>query len=493
MQRRDPASIGPLGPGMRPSIEPALVAVVLAALTGRLVAALVWAPPLSGDAADYVRLAQGLISGAGFVGPDGLPTSWRPPLYPAFIAPVLATEAWWGWATALSGVRVVQALLSTGTVVLIYRIASDVGGARVGLWAAAIQAASVAHIAAVSRVLSETLFTTLVVAAVACLVAGTRGGSTRRLARSLTLFAVAGGLLGLAALTRSVAMLVPGFFVLSLFFAAESLGISRRGAVARGAALSAAFALVLAPWTVRNFHVHGAFVPVATQGGATLYAGNHPSGGRILGVMGDDERTRNAESMSEVEASAYLARATVEDLKRDPGEALRLVALKVLYLLTPEDWELLPGSGRFNSSYAFTVVWLLALPIGMVRPFGRQGASARSALSPGPSEPSDPRGRSSAVGAPASAGWRLWPAWALFGAWVAVAVVFYGSPRLRFPVEPMFSIGAAFGIAGVVRGRGARTAGGAIAASAGAALLMLVTWDPVGVAVKSVLGAVGVW
>lgn len=471
-----------------------LLAVLLAALAARVASALLWAPPATGDAADYLRLAEGLISGAGFVGPDGLPTSWRPPLYPAWIATVLATEAWWGPTAALAAVRVLQALLSACTVLWTHWIASEVGGPRVGLWAGALQAMNVAHIAAVSRVLSETLFTTLVVASVACLVAGTRPGATDRNGRSLVPFAAAGALLGLAALTRSAALLLPGVLVPTLLLAARPLGVSRKVAILGAAALCAAFLLVLAPWTARNLHVHGAFVPVATQGGATLYAGNHPADGRVLGVMADDERARRAEAMTEVDASAYLVRGTLTDWTKDPREALRLVVLKILYLLTPEDWELLPGSGRFNASYAFTALLLLSLPVCLlprseVLRERREGRKQRPSSGDGP----EAQPRRGWGGEPESAGWRLWPAWAFGATWLVVAVVFYGSPRLRFPVEPMLSIGAAFAMAGWVRKKGMRTAGTVAAAVAGATVVALVFWDPVGTVIKSALVAVGVW
>ena len=440
-------------------------------LSVRLVVAVVWAPPMSGDAADYLRLAKALGAGEGFVGMDGSPTSWRPPLYPALLATLLATDAWWGEATALVTVRMVQAILATGTVWFTYQIGAKAGGRRIGLWAAAFQALNVAHIAAVSRLLSETLFTFLVTGAVALLV--NRGRAPRReRAFGLAAFAGAGAMLGLAALTRSAALALPVLLLPAWLLAASRMGLPRPEALLRGAALCISFALVLAPWTARNARVHGSFVPVATQGGGTLYAGNHPAGGRILGNMAEDDRTRRASAMSEVDGSAYLASMTMEDWKENPGEALRLLPLKALYFWTPEDWELLPGSGRFNGSYAFMLFWLLALP-------------ASAILGPRRDRPR--------VEGSDSAAWRMWPVWALCGAWVAIAAVFYGSPRFRFPVEPILAIGAAFGLTAVLRGFGPERAASLAAVAAGGVGATVVMWNPVGTVIKSALAAVGVW
>src|SRR2546428_13912428 len=63
-----------------------LLLVILLAAALRFLVVLVWSPDLSGDALDYDRLARSLAEGRGYVNAMGQPTSWRPPLYPAFVA-----------------------------------------------------------------------------------------------------------------------------------------------------------------------------------------------------------------------------------------------------------------------------------------------------------------------------------------------------------------------------------------------------------------------
>ena len=63
----------------------AAIALGLAALAVRLPPALA-APAPTSDAADYLRLAEGLRQGRGLVSIAGQPTAFRPPLYPLLLA-----------------------------------------------------------------------------------------------------------------------------------------------------------------------------------------------------------------------------------------------------------------------------------------------------------------------------------------------------------------------------------------------------------------------
>jgi len=64
---------------------PALLGLALAI---RLLLLVVWTPPIVADSADYDRLARSLAEGRGYTNTRGEPTSWRPPLYPAFVAAI---------------------------------------------------------------------------------------------------------------------------------------------------------------------------------------------------------------------------------------------------------------------------------------------------------------------------------------------------------------------------------------------------------------------
>ena len=68
---------------MRPAGRAA--GLFLLALAWRLFFAFPTATP-EADAADYLRLAQGLRAGSGYVDAAGHPTAFRPPLYPLMLS-----------------------------------------------------------------------------------------------------------------------------------------------------------------------------------------------------------------------------------------------------------------------------------------------------------------------------------------------------------------------------------------------------------------------
>ncbi len=428
--------------------------VLAGALALRLGAAL-WAPPLQGDAADYDRLARALVEGRGYVAPSGRPTSWRPPLYPALLAGVYRVAG-----ERPGAVRVVQAVVGTATVAAVFALGTLLGGEGVGVVAAGLVAVDPAQVFAGSHLLSETLFTALLLAGVlAAARAAARWGTGRG---GVPWGALAGALLALASLTRAVALLLPFVLLAGAALlgapgdapgdgegpdAAGRLrsmrrGRGRPGLLAAGAALLC-FALVLAPWAARNARVNGKLVPVATQGGVTFYAGNHPVNGWIFGLIPSDSITRRTEGMSETQASDYLFGVTLRDLARDPARTLRLEALKVLFFWVPVDWEVLPWYGSLEPIYLLTLLWAGVLVALVVR--GRVGTALL----------------------------RWWPAWLPLLYMFAMALVFYGSPRFRLPVDPLLAVLAGGGVVAVARRAGRRTALRALALSAAAVALLV--------------------
>jgi 4-amino-4-deoxy-L-arabinose transferase-like glycosyltransferase len=82
----------------------------------------------------------------------------------------------------------------------------------------------------------------------------------------------AGIALGLAALTRSVVWLAPPFLAIFLLFAWRD-GWAKR--LTAAAAVVAAFAVTIAPWTVRNTLLQETFIAIDTMGGRNFMMGNY--------------------------------------------------------------------------------------------------------------------------------------------------------------------------------------------------------------------------
>jgi len=214
------------------------------------------------DEKEYVQLATSLEAGRGFAFADGRLTSIRPPLYPAAIAALWEVSG----RPTLQVVRGAQIVLSLGSVVLLFLLAQRLFGSSAASLAAAGWCFYPSFLYAGVLLLTEVQFTFFVLAA--CLFAVV---ALQRHADGVRWALAAGASIGLAALTRSVVWPLP--FVLAPVLAALSPVPFRRRLLV-GASLVLGYALVIAPWAIRNTMLQRTFVAVDTMGGLNLRMGN---------------------------------------------------------------------------------------------------------------------------------------------------------------------------------------------------------------------------
>jgi 4-amino-4-deoxy-L-arabinose transferase-like glycosyltransferase len=179
-----------------------------------------------------------------------------PPLYPYFIA--VPYELFGG----LAAVKWAQVVVSSLLVPAVGRVASLAFGPAAGLLAAAFAAFYPDFVWFSVHFWSETLFMVLLWWAFERFLVADR---TRRLSHALA----AGVLWGLSILVRETALYFTPLAALRL-----ALGWRREGGVLRAAAFLLAALLTVAPWTLRNWLVFHAFVPVSTAGSLNLFQGN---------------------------------------------------------------------------------------------------------------------------------------------------------------------------------------------------------------------------
>jgi len=192
----------------------------------------------------------------------GIPTSFRAPLYPAFLALVYFFSGT-GFSRFFAA-RLVQAIfLGAPLAPLTYLIAQRLfpgreGAARLSAWAVATYPMLLVYPLGLG---TENPFFLLLLASflllLRCLESPVRGN-----------LAAAGLLLAATALTRSVILL----FVL-LAFGWLLLLVRRRIWIA-----AAAFLMVVLPWVVRNTLLHGRLTGIESSMGYNLYLGYHPQG-----------------------------------------------------------------------------------------------------------------------------------------------------------------------------------------------------------------------
>ena len=132
--------------------------------------------------------------------------------------------------------------MGTVTVVLVGLLGRRVAGDRAGLIAAAVAAVYPLLWLADGSLMSESLYGALIVAVLLAAYAYLDARTVRRVA-------VLGALIALAALTRGEALLLVPLLGLAVVARGPLPGAPR---LIHLAALVAAFALVLAPWSIRN-------------------------------------------------------------------------------------------------------------------------------------------------------------------------------------------------------------------------------------------------
>src|SRR4029079_5756010 len=195
-------------------------------------------PARIADETHYLRLADNIAAGNGFAWGPGNPTSIRPPVYPAMLAGIWRI-AGVGNLQAIRFVQIVLALVTTG---LVYYLGARLYSPTVGRLAAALFWLYPSFIFVNFLILTETLFTFLLIGFIVL--------SLILLESASVAVALACGVsLGLAALTRSVLWPLPLVFcpIVALLTLAP---LARRGLVTVVAL--AGYMAVVAPWAVRN-------------------------------------------------------------------------------------------------------------------------------------------------------------------------------------------------------------------------------------------------
>jgi len=279
------------------------------------------------DEEQFVALARSVLHGDGLAWDAGRPTSIRPPLYPAFLAGVWAVAGEGNW----QAVRVVQCVLALLTAGLVYLLGRRVFGQRVGAVAAAVTWLYPSLIFLNFTLLTETLFTFLLVGFVllAILLVDRPQAWTA---------AACGVALGLGALTRSVLWPVP-FLVCPLLVGMLGGSLKRRLVLA--GLIFVGYGFVVGPWAVRNTRLQGVLTMVDTMGGMNLRMGNyeHTPEDRMwdaVSLTGEQswvyaltqENPGLEEPITEGQKDKWAQRKAVEYIAANPGTTLRRAAIK---------------------------------------------------------------------------------------------------------------------------------------------------------------------
>lgn len=296
--------------------------------------------------------------------------TYRPPLYPLFIA------ATYHLAGPHDGaVRIAQALLGAATCLLVYALGVRIGTPATGMLAAVAAAGYPLLVLFANLLMAEVLLTVLVLL---CVLAALRLLERDRLVDA----ALLGAACGLAALCKPVVLAWVPLLVAVWGWVRLHAGVPARAggqawdparaskrdeawarqdarndndarewearpapaapglaaALARGAALAAGLLLVLAPWSLRNAAMTGHWTPLSTNLGINLLIGHEPeaTGGYRHGV---DYLSMYHElvdyEMHPVVANRLATRRMLRVMVASPLRTMRLAVGKIVELWSP--------------------------------------------------------------------------------------------------------------------------------------------------------------
>jgi 4-amino-4-deoxy-L-arabinose transferase-like glycosyltransferase len=213
------------------------------------------------DENDYNNLALNLVQHHEFSLEPHILTSIRPPLYPGFVAALYSQFG----VNNFNAVRIAQLIISLLTVVALYYLAADLSSRRVALIAAGLYSFYPSMLGFNNLVLTEVLFTFLLILTCLAAVRAFKHGS-------LVYFTVCGALLGGASLARSVLWLFPPFLAL---FILCSWKVEWKRRLAAGCLVVLAYVAVILPWTIRNTKLQKTLVTIDVMGGRNFMMGNY--------------------------------------------------------------------------------------------------------------------------------------------------------------------------------------------------------------------------
>ncbi|WP_170064731.1 ArnT family glycosyltransferase [Caldimonas caldifontis] len=291
-----------------------LMWIVVAAVLLRLIwALLIPVVPLS-DSAGYDIFARNLVEHGVF--------GWTPEQPFAFWPPgtsFLYAAMYWVFGYGHTSLIVLHILISVGLILTSARVAHRFYGEDAALWCGTLLAVWPTLIMFTTILASELLFALLTVAALDAWTA--RSGSAWR--RGV----LAGLLLGMAALVRPQALLLPGVYGLALVLSSPNprqvLGLQLRTALMSGLVM----AVLIAPWAWRNYQLYDEFVLISTNGGITLWMGNTPgTGGSHMNVPA------SIAELPDNEQARVLGAMAREYILADPA-AFAMRAVRKVFLL----------------------------------------------------------------------------------------------------------------------------------------------------------------
>ena len=362
------------------------------------------APPSAwGDDWHYDRIARSVLSAHRYS--DG----WFPPGYPLLLSAIYAL-----FGAHVAAVRVVQVCLGAATCGVVYLLGRRLYDEPVGIVASVLLAFYPSHVYFTWRLMAETTFALML--AVTALLA------IRLLTEAPWWRGVLLGIsLGFLSLLKSNLFVLP-----PLLMAWLAATLRPRSPARLLVAIVLPFALLIGLVPLANFSSgQGLTAPLPLNAGHTLWWANNPKANGYFVMVADSDPqvasfirdhgfSDSLKSASRAEKDRIYQRLAVQWIREHPGAFLRLAPKKLLNAFSP-----IPRAAQLESSGSAALVY--AVTYGLLLPFAIYGlvASFRRVT-------------------PAARVVHL-----ILVSYVAMVVVFYGTPRFTLIIIPLLMIFAA--------------------------------------------------
>jgi len=352
------------------------------------------------DAHSYNQIAVNLLDGKGFVTDGGL-YARRGPVYPLFLAIIYLIFGY-----SFVAVRFAQAIIGALTCIIIYLLSKELFDKKVGLIAAFISAIYYPFILQPAYLLTEVLFTFLLIAMLYFLI---------RYYYKKDFFSLClGGLIfGISILCKGILFLfIP---LLIIWLVVIEFKQHSKNVIATFVTLIFIF-LPMFPWIVRNYLFYNAFIPSQIGGGLALYIGNNP---KATGGTGGWHKLRqdgflpeNIDNLFTVEVDKLSQIKAINYIRNNPERFIKLGFNKIINMWRPfyVDAMLI---NKIIMTFSYIPIMIFAI-LGIF--LTRKKYKYISIF------------------------------YFLFIYYIMIHVIFFGVIRYRYPVMPFFIIFAAFSL-----------------------------------------------
>ena len=275
------------------------------------------------DEYSYDQIATNFLKGGGFVTDDGY-YARRAPVYPLFLATI-----YFIFGHSFVAARFTQAIIGALSCIIIYLIAKELFEGNSGLIAAFITAVYYPFILQPAYLLTEVLFTFNLALSIFFFL---RYYARKRI---FLLFA-ASIIFGIASLCRAV------IFPFALFISAWLFIVywpGKKIAIKASAIFCLAIIIMVLPWTLRNFRIYHAFIPITIESGRLLYLGNNP---RAIGGIGGWVRNdvdlfypMDISNPHSLEADRIMLKRALHFMAKNPERTIFLMGKKFINMWRP--------------------------------------------------------------------------------------------------------------------------------------------------------------